>query len=404
MAKSRIAYIEEIQDKILNYIDYIDGNLLEDYFVRKELFNNKNQEVENQISVIMSLLDTNIVTKLTFDDGTISSFNWSGEINQQTMIDAGLYDNDQWTKNIINAVIGSGVTIIGASAFFGCSDLVTVTIPNSVTSIRDAAFFGCYNLASVTIPDSVTSIGNDAFYGCRSLTALTFEGKTRDQVETMANYSWEVDPEYIYPKDESTPSETYIIHFDANGGSGTMQDLTANVGESITLTPNAFTYTDHEFAGWSTDSIGQVIYSDEASVEDLAAVGETATLYAKWNEVTPIVRDHLSVDFFDGALDEGGEYVDTLVFESTGSTTDKLYPNQLASIYNQLAENDQGHTIFDGTTLKYGSNIFGFNDSLGFRTVTSPTVNFLIDKSDNSIQFINELYSTTKLSVYPIFE
>ena len=39
-------------------------------------------------------------TKITFTDGTSQEYDWSGEINQMTMIDAGLYDENEyiWTK------------------------------------------------------------------------------------------------------------------------------------------------------------------------------------------------------------------------------------------------------------------------------------------------------------------
>ena len=39
-------------------------------------------------------------TKITFTDGTSQEYDWSGEINQQTMVDAGLYNNDigYWIK------------------------------------------------------------------------------------------------------------------------------------------------------------------------------------------------------------------------------------------------------------------------------------------------------------------
>ena len=40
-------------------------------------------------------------TRITFTDGTTQEYDWSGEINYQTMIDAGLYDDNMyaWIKS-----------------------------------------------------------------------------------------------------------------------------------------------------------------------------------------------------------------------------------------------------------------------------------------------------------------
>ena len=84
-----------------------------------------------------------------------------------------------WGNQAKMVVIGDGVTGIGAAAFYGCSDLTSVTMGSSVTDIWDGAFSGCTGLTSVTVPDSVTSIGEYAFYNCNSLTVIEIpEGVT----------------------------------------------------------------------------------------------------------------------------------------------------------------------------------------------------------------------------------
>ena len=65
------------------------------------------------------------------------------------------------------------VTSLGASCFYGCSGLTSITIPSSVTSLGDHCFEDCSGLTSITIPSSVTSIGDKCFWSCSGLTSIT---------------------------------------------------------------------------------------------------------------------------------------------------------------------------------------------------------------------------------------
>lgn len=68
------------------------------------------------------------------------------------------------------------VTIVGASAFEGCSALVFADL-GSVSALGSSAFFDCRNLSRVDGAAELVSIGSFAFYGCSSLSSFDFGKK-----------------------------------------------------------------------------------------------------------------------------------------------------------------------------------------------------------------------------------
>jgi hypothetical protein len=66
--------------------------------------------------------------------------------------------------------IGGG-TFSNSAAFGGCTSLTSVSLPVA-TDIGDYAFWGCTSLTSVSLP-AATTIGDDAFHGCTSLTSVS---------------------------------------------------------------------------------------------------------------------------------------------------------------------------------------------------------------------------------------
>ena len=76
-------------------------------------------------------------------------------------------------SKLTSLTIPNGVTCISSSVFAGCSGLKSITIPDGVTIIMDSAFSACSGLTSITIPENVMSIGNSAFSYCSKLASIT---------------------------------------------------------------------------------------------------------------------------------------------------------------------------------------------------------------------------------------
>ena len=89
-------------------------------------------------------------------------------VSEEDVIDISLGDQLADTEY----EVPSGIVHIGDGAFYGCTDLVTVTLPDTIVSIGEAAFFQCENLKTLDIPEKVSEIGASAFSGCSSLSSI----------------------------------------------------------------------------------------------------------------------------------------------------------------------------------------------------------------------------------------
>lgn len=87
-------------------------------------------------------------------------------------------------------------------------------------------------------------------------------------------------------------AHTYSIEFNANSGSGNMDNLSMTYDIAKNLTPNAFTKDHYTFIGWATSANGDVAYSNEEEIKNLTTTdGATIELFAQWE------RSEVKVDF-----------------------------------------------------------------------------------------------------------
>ncbi|MGI5990539.1 MAG: BspA family leucine-rich repeat surface protein, partial [Lachnospiraceae bacterium] len=163
--------------------------------------------------------------------------------------------------------------------FRDCTSLKEITVPAgwNLSSVTDTyTTFDSYTISKITFSDNFriptprqySASDNDPF----GTPTLTYSGKESDGTWGLGSE----DAAIRYTRDElyqyglshpltgtwyaqvkkSVTTQTYTVHFIANGGSGQMADQTINVGESTALTANAFTRSGYTFTGWNTAADG----------------------------------------------------------------------------------------------------------------------------------------------------
>ena len=190
----------------------------------------------------------------------------------------------------------------------------------------------------------------------------------------------------------------YNVHFDPNGGTGTMNDQTFDVGGSAKpLSPNQFTRTNYVFRGWNTAPDGTgTHYDDEQVVNDLSTTdGDVVTLYADWWKVE---YAHAGDAVFNGTA---STFIDTgvNVFSSTNKNKDFEIRFTFKSIDSDIFSfspkqptmfnvKDESNNNYPGFNIRFNNNINTMNSTARWGGSTTNIPPSGISTANAPIEFI----------------
>jgi len=145
-----------------------------------------------------------------------------------------------------------------------------------------------------------------------------------------------------------TETQYYTIAFDANGGSGTMDNVTGTIGVSYTLPENTFSAPDYTFHAWS---LNNTYYNPGDQVLNPVASGETATFTAIWKTANKISNNPTFALEEDFAADPA---LPTTQLISNGWT---IYRNNTTNIPSYAATTIGGALKIDATIATTATNL-----------------------------------------------
>jgi len=82
------------------------------------------------------------------------------------------YTTNKGKKTIKTIKLPDNITTIGESAFYDCSNLISINIPLSVNILKNASFARCISLSSISLPNSLKTIEESAFSECYALSGI----------------------------------------------------------------------------------------------------------------------------------------------------------------------------------------------------------------------------------------
>ena len=177
----------------------------------------------------------------------------------------------------------------------------------------------------------------------------------------------------LYAIWEPIPVTTYTVSFDANGGTGTMAEVTG-VSGSYTLPANGFTApAGQQFKGWATSASGTVITGTSITVS------ADTTLYAIWEPI-PVTEYTITFDVNGGS--------GTIPSQTTsGQKLSSLPTATRSGSYSFDGWYTSGGTqittayVFSANTTVYAHWTYTGGSSSG--VVSAPTYPITVDKSVN---------------------
>lgn len=186
-------------------------------------------------------------------------------------------------SSLVSIDLPDSVTTIGQQGLASNSNLETIQIPENVTYISTSAFSSCTALTSVMIPISLEYIGPGTFGGCSNLKDVYYLGSEKGWQTLMHNSSentvmWSGTYGVDINQDAVIHFACYDVSFDANGGSGSMENALVEKGSEFTFSNCTFTApTGKGFKAWSINGV-------EYAPGDVCTVTADTTVTAVWKD------------------------------------------------------------------------------------------------------------------------
>ncbi len=207
-------------------------------------------------------------------------------------------------------------------------------------------------------------------------------GTSYENEETVSNLSKTANETITLYAQWQRVQEYVTIHYDANGGEGTIEDQSVHSSTSVTLEENVFTREGYTFTGWNTKADGSgTSYSDQQVISQGFLLD--VTLYAQWSPITYYV-------IFNANEGTGSMQNQSFVYD----TTQELRENQFTR---------EGYT-FTGWNTKADGSGDSYEDRAGVRNLAyiDQTIVFLYAQWEEKPPFTYEIthYSVNETKHY----
>ena len=234
------------------------------------------------------------------------------------------------SRNGCNAIIKTATNEL----VIGCDNTV---IPDDVVTIGQNAFYGRTQMTTITLPASVTSIGAQAFFNCSGLQSIDVRSATPATLGSLAFLSVPTDiPVYV-------PCESIETYQETAGWSNFTNYQSA---------PEFICFADPNVkavcvAHWDTNGDGELSYSEAAAVDLLSQHFQGNTSITTFDEL----------QYFTGMVD-----ISPNAFNGCTALVSVTLPESIQSIYASAFEGCtalQSIVIPDATTLVFIRAFYG---------------------------------------------
>lgn len=265
----------------------------------------------------------------------------------------------------------NGITSIGHSAFYNCSNLALTELPNSITSIKRNSFSTCPGLKITKIPEGIKTIEDGAFQFCNGITSMEFHASLTE-VKNSAFSSCNKLTSVIFKG--NTNIGTYVF----NGSKNLAAIIYLNATRVPTLSSNSLTNT------LIANGTGYIYVPD-----DLVENFKTATYWKSYaNQIRPVSELNLrSIEIVSN---------DTINTYNNNKTMSIKVTYNDGEIHNTEQE---GYTLSVSGNATLDGNVLILNDNAQVGEIITITVTSTYDTSISSTKEIEVVYKEPSIAI-----